>query len=357
MIQENIKYTQQAGVFKFNRLNCLRNEYFHNDCKECINICSHEAFEFIRNKLYINELKCTFCGSCLGVCPSEALSLCDFEPNEFIQNFSKKDEKLLSCNINIPCLNSFDIHHFIYLGVFKNSCDFDISSCKECEHNKNGKVLENIEKNISIAKEFLKELEKEPTFELKTDVKIKAKREIIKQFVNKVIDKDGENVKDNLKTHESKSTPLKLKLLKSALKTLLDVHEGIKIANPYNFYSNKSIVFEKCTNCAECIQFCPTGALSHSGDKLSIFFQIGKCINCNICSDICKPKAFEDINGFDILEFAYDKARVLIKHEIAVCTECKAPFSYKGGKKICDRCIDFTQNYDHFFKTAAELEG
>ena len=101
--------------------------------------------------------------------------------------------------------------------------------------------------------------------------------------------------------------------------------------------------------------FCPTGALSLLRDNTGILFQEGKCIACGICNDICRPRAVVDDETFDPVDFAFDRSRLLVKHELAICEECKVAFPRKGEETLCSRCRDFKADFDDLFTMAKDL--
>jgi formate hydrogenlyase subunit 6/NADH:ubiquinone oxidoreductase subunit I len=83
---------------------------------------------------------------------------------------------------------------------------------------------------------------------------------------------------------------------------------------------------------------------------------MGKCIACGICNDVCQPRAIHDETGFDPVDFAFDRMEMLVKHELAICEECKVAFPYRGGEKVCDRCRDFRAGFSDLFTMAKDLE-
>ena len=84
---------------------------------------------------------------------------------------------------------------------------------------------------------------------------------------------------------------------------------------------------------------------------------MGKCIGCSICEAICKKEAVVSLDApFDIVHFAYDRACVLIEHDVQVCLTCKCAFSYKGGQKVCERCASFEKEHAELFVLASQSE-
>ncbi|MDD4855793.1 MAG: hypothetical protein PHU41_08130, partial [Sulfuricurvum sp.] len=79
----NHNFIQKSNLFSFTATRCLRNEYFHNDCHICIDLCPKEAIHLVRNKLTLFDNECIECAGCIGSCPTEAFEIESFDPNEF----------------------------------------------------------------------------------------------------------------------------------------------------------------------------------------------------------------------------------------------------------------------------------
>ena len=54
---------------------------------------------------------------------------------------------------------------------------------------------------------------------------------------------------------------------------------------PERFAGRPEIIQEKCVKCGKCCEFCPTGAVTEVGGKISV--DTGKCIFCGKCADAC----------------------------------------------------------------------
>ncbi len=348
-----VDFLQQNELFLFNRLKCLRNEYYYNQCSKCIDICPENAISLVKNKISLSEKECTGCSICSGVCPTEALVSKNFNPEEFVKSFIIKDETTISCKKNTPCLSVFDSMHYIAIALKKDRVICDLSGCKDCVLNKEEKVSSSIEERIKEANSFLDFINSDKKVEISKEKKMLSRRELfgkifkdIKNFEFKEISKEEEHKQE---------VPKKLTLLKSVLKEFLQNSDKSVFEGRVPFIVNKKIE-DNCTNCGECVQFCPTEALFYSGDLSKIFFQSGKCVNCDICNDICKEKAMftENRDNFDLLSFAFDRAEVLIEFELEICKVCKCAFPYKGGEKICPRCARFENDFADIFKLASD---
>jgi len=337
------EYIQRAGAFVYNGLECLRNEYAFNDCKKCIEICPFDAFSVVRKKLYLDVQACIACGACIGPCPTEALHVIGEDFESTLKNLFVEDKPILTCKKQKQCLSRFNATKLISfaLGGGK-SFTCDLASCKKCELNEDNRVLDFIEKSIDEANSVLKSLDKEllkKEYEKEKDTN--SRRVFFKKLLQiqtkNALPQNFENAKEQLKS-----------LLKEVLEEEKVVHKSTSLA-----YFKK--INEKCTNCGECVEFCPTKALSYSSEKTMILFQSAQCVDCGICEDICKVDAIENIfQPLSLMSFAYNKAEVLIKHDMQVCNLCKCSFSYKGGECLCDRCKTYETDNKGLFKLACD---
>ncbi len=344
----SLEYKVRGDAFSFDTLKCLRTDYYHNDCQECLKICPEGAFYFDRTKLTIDLQRCTNCGVCLGVCPTEALSLEFFDPNGYILGVGKEVE--LSCKKDIPCLSVFDVQHFARMLLESDRVACDFSHCKECALNPEGKTLESIKERIKEAEDFVKTLGVEKNIE---EFTFKSDRRGFFKSIFKATKELSEDMDISELMTPLNRIPVKNTLLKNVVKQRYKELQNTTLPTTFSFLANKHIE-QSCNNCGECVQFCPTDALFSAKEGTAIWFMAGKCIACGICNDVCEPKSIYNEETIDIIEWAFDRGKELIEHHIEICTECKTPFSYKGGELICDRCKSFVEDFGDIFKLASE---
>ncbi len=344
-----IQYKQKGNAFEYDRLRCLRNDYYNNNCRECLEICPENAFFFDRKRFSFDVAKCISCGVCIGVCPSEALHLEFFDPNDYIVKNDDK-EVHLSCKKDIPCLSVFDSTHFITMLLRKDKTYCDLSHCEGCHLNPDNKTLESIQTRIEEANRFAKEIAIEKRVELK------PYEENRRDFFKAIFTAAKEVVDDeSLKDRQKERLPIKHTLLKNSIKIQSANIPNKQVSTSYTFFGNRSID-ESCTNCGDCIQFCPTQALFYAKDATAIWFTAGRCIDCDICNDICKSHSINNRPDIDLVTWAFDRGEELIEFTFETCKECNTPFVYRGGEPICDRCKQFVENFGDIFKLASDIE-
>ncbi|KFL34279.1 MULTISPECIES: 4Fe-4S binding protein [unclassified Sulfurospirillum] len=331
-------YIDRVGAFSLDRLSCLRNEYANNACTLCQKACAHEAFVFRQGKLHLSPV-CTQCGACMGACPSKALSLYGFSMQKALDFVKKESSPLFTCKGEMPCLGAFSVDEWCALLLEGKNVTCSLLECATCEHNRGGVVEQRIRACIDEANDFVATLHKHERIRFATEVSEKrSRRAFFERFI--------------APTKCVACLPeAPLLHLKKALKHTLPSHHE---ANSFTFLHSKEIS-QTCDNCKECVQFCPTGALSYNTDQTQLLFQMGKCIGCGICEAICKKEAIKSITKeVDLVDFAYDRAEILMRHDLQVCLTCKCAFSYKGGEKVCERCSTFEKEHVQMFMLASQ---
>lgn len=337
-------------------LKCLRVEYLYNECSLCIKVCLEEAIMLGKNKrIALDPKKCTDCSACIGACPTSAISNTEFDPNLFVLRFSAGEENRLSCKSNTPCLNIFNAEQFLSLGLRNKSVICDMSHCEGCEVNKNGIVEASIKAHIAEANTFLEAMEVESR--ITTDYEEPV--EVVRRELFGKLTQGANALQNDIEIgkifNENDSLPVHRQLLQNSLKSVIEDVKQTTIPQVFSFTANMQIDFQSCTNCGECVQFCPTNALTYSSDKSRILFQNLHCIACGICDDICKPKSFSNKPELDLMTMAFDCAVIAIEHHFVICSECKAAFPQKNDETICTRCVDFVEVSKDLFVLARDL--
>jgi ferredoxin len=335
---------------------CVRVYSKNSDCTKCRDICPEQAINYFENVPKVDD-SCIDCGGCIGTCPTEAISLKNFDTLDFIFSFLEEEESLISCKKNIPCLAAFSVENLISLALLKETTILDLGHCTACPIQE--PLFEEIQNNIFEANKFLESIgtdkrikdalvafreepiaeEEEPDrrdflrrFSLKGTIKTKI------EFEKRVeaLEKEGVSLEDSANLRK-KELPNKRKLLFMALKRIQKPeHYQTFMHEELSFISQKNIN-DNCDNCSMCYRVCPTGALQSDKRGSKINFDPLLCVKCSLCHDICEPNAITLI-PFNTKEFFEPKVHELINFKIVRCDECANFFSYFGGEKICPRC-------------------
>ncbi len=354
-------FIQGEELFSYVGTSCIRNDYYHNDCQRCVDICPEGAFHIVRNKLTLFDNECIACGACVGSCPSEALHVKGFDPNAFAWEFAASSIDALTCKGNTSCLAAFDQHHFISMGLQKSyACE--LSHCEGCNVNKEGRIEALIRSNITKANRFFEQCSLECHVAIRDDSEaVSEKRALFRSALHKAkanFEEKDETHEAMTRAHQKERTvqePLKHRHLKHFIKEAISKCTQTRFEEQSELFFEKAITFEACTNCGDCIQFCPTAALQATPDSQGIVFTAGQCIGCGICDHICKTDAIHTKAGVDLVNVVYDRSEVLAHYEMVMCQECRCPYPYRGGEPICDRCALFKNDFGGMFTLARDL--
>ncbi len=335
---------------------CVRVYSKSSACTLCADMCPVNAIGFMENIPKVTDA-CIDCGGCIGVCPTEAISLKNFDTLDFIFSFLEGEESLISCKKNIPCLATLSVENLIALALLKDETVLDLGHCVTCEIRE--PLFEQIQANIAECNSFLEAIGSQKrigaetiAFEEEKDYTEEEpdRRDFLKRFTLKgavrskmeldetlrEIEKRDVDLKDTANIRK-KEIPNKRKLLFMALKRA-DKPENYRTFMPdaISFTSMKS-VNDDCDNCSICYRICPTGALSSDQRGSKIDFDPLLCVKCALCHDVCEPNAIQLI-PYSTRELFEPKVHELINFQIVRCNECANFFPYFGGEKICPRC-------------------
>jgi len=339
---------------------CVRASSKYSQCTKCHDICpiENKGIEFNENIALIND-SCIDCGGCIGVCPSESISLKGFNTTEFLLSFLESKQRVLTCKSELPCIATLSVEHLISsVLISKDNISIDLSHCKDCEI---GSLKTNIEKNIDEANQFLSNLniKNQLLVEEDLDTQIQEEKKELsnrREFLKKLSPKEALKTKikfekeieeiDRRKSIDSSVTakmkekffPDKRKIFFMALKRIDKNNETNIILNheQLSFISQKSID-ESCDNCSFCYRMCPTEALSSDKRGSKIDFDPLSCIKCHLCHDVCLSNSIhlEDFNLQNILQPKVDR---LIEFKVIRCEECANFFSQINNETLCPRC-------------------
>ena len=331
--------------------------------------------------------------ACVGVCPTEAFALSGFSTTEFFFTFLESKVRLISPNINVPCLSVLSVEHLISLALASEEpITLDLSV-----YDPDSILFEHIEKTIEEANFVLSSFSKK---QLETNIddmprypervsgsqkipdqarndgsneeEVSSRRSFLGNVSLKGVIKQKKAFDEAVEADElqrfdidvsviekikDKQLPDKRKILFTTLKRagVPDVFEVLP-EEEISFVSQK-YVDENCTNCQICYRICPTGALSSDGKFSLIHFDAMLCLKCRLCHDACEPDAIHLQKGFEIKEFFEPTQRTLATFSVKRCNECGNYFTYTGGEVTCPRCMVEEEEAMFLHENAKKMSG
>jgi energy-converting hydrogenase A subunit P len=340
---------------------CVRAVSKFSNCDRCDAICPTGAIRVGEGLPSVNLSECVGCGGCVGVCPSEAVTLDGFNSTDFFFHFVDDAEALLSCRKNVPCISVLNVEHVIAMAALKEEIVFDMGHCGTCpiaercrpqiealaeeanylleamEHS--GRVhLEEVayageeSRDETQRRDFFRAINLKNAFKAEQDFNRAVETGTDERFEHHVGALDAAKIRQ-------KELGDKRKILFTALKRVEkpSVFHVID-ATEVSFTSQKLLDPELCTACQMCYRICPTGALSSNIKNAKIDFDPFLCIKCQLCHDVCEPDAITISPSYNMKEFFEPEVQNLVTFKMRNCNECGTPYAVLGDSPLCHRC-------------------
>jgi len=332
-------------------------------CNKCVDACPVETIKISNGVVSFTPSECVGCGGCDAVCPTAAYSLDDFKPINYVFGFLEREQEVLSCKDELPCIAALSAEELLSMALIsQKDITADIAACKECPIGaKNLPIIEERIEEVNFLLEAMdqkkrvlldavdvtleKEQEELSRRELLSKDGLKKGVSIKKQFENEVaasenIEKVHQVSSADIAKIKQKSIPDRRSLLLMAMKRA-KVPEKFHVISieDISFTSQKDIDKESCTNCQMCYRICPTGALSSDGKNSVINFNALACVQCHSCHDVCEPDSLTLRKTFNIKNLFEPRVETLVKFSVKRCNECGNFFTYKSGEVMCPRCM------------------
>jgi len=311
--------------------NCLNSKKsFVHPCRLCVEACPHGAISDFKE---LDVKKCTECGACMTVCPSDGFV--DSAMDSLHDYLFKAEEIVLNCPQALPkgyeisCLGIFDKDGWLALMLlaYRKPLTILTGVCALCEDREACAVSVNNLQTVHA------EWSGHPRIQIQVrpfqenevgvaDVQIPQKlerREALTGWRRKSREKI-ESWLPSLKAEEQYLIPLSRQWLIEAWRT--QPEEKI----PFSTLE----VSEQCTSCGICVDICPQGALTQqlgNDENRRLVFEPAKCVQCDRCVKICQPKAMKFSTKW--LSYRLVTGKVLLH-------DGKPRFCAKCGKQVFD---------------------
>lgn len=308
---------------------CSRIKHKNSTCVSCHANCPQDAIKVGNVGMTINldHQKCTGCGICINVCPSETYYLRHNGYEELIDNCCKsikydgvlhiacsKAENIAGLDVaSIECVGIFNVVDLLSLYLKgARKIVFKCGDCATCDSKHGNEILL---KEVELIKELSGVFEYLDNFFCHS-----SNSEIILDFpksfaIYKPKKKEKENPKVDRRglfsffTKNLKDTALKSAVIMTPQKLEKQTTISFEQSVPFRrkvFLNNimelgnilnqnvatgrlfNNITIDKdCIYCGMCAKFCNTGALAINKDKSEITFNPSKCISCQLCEKAC----------------------------------------------------------------------
>ncbi|MDQ7096798.1 4Fe-4S binding protein [Desulfosporosinus sp. PR] len=325
--------------------NCLNTKKpYANSCRLCLDICPYQA---ISDYHQIDVRKCSECGACMAVCPSDGFV--DVMIDKFQDYLAETEEILLNCpqavpsGFEIPCLGMFDRDSWTSLMLWAKKKPVTIVTgvCADCGDRAACAASVQAFKQVHSSWPGHGEVR----IQVRPDAGLAAESKTANPQVPKPAVQGSGNWRQkglkkveewlpNLTADQAYSLPKS----RQGLMNVLEKYPEEKVPFP------ALVVTDLCTNCGVCAAICPQDALQKTEEwdsdpkakesaqedrisSLQLILEPQKCVHCNRCVEVCRIQALS--METKMLSRRFLAGKVLI-HEGSplYCKQC--------GKRIFD---------------------
>jgi len=324
----------------FRSKNCLNiKKPYPKECRECIQSCPHEAIS--ENKNIIQE-KCTECGVCMSVCPSDGFA--DKDMDNLREYLFDSEQVILNCPLaeaqgyEISCLGMLDKDAWTVLMILAINKEVKVltGDCGACADREACAV------SVGFFKEIHEAWLEHPRVEIKVvpnkddgqlvNKTVNNQRSITKKRIN-LKEQGKKKVKDlfpNIMAEEAYTIPKTREWITEALKSF----QELKIP-----YKTVKVDENNCTGCGVCSKICPQNALQQieKDNKILLIFEPIKCVQCGRCVNICGPEAMKIT--YAALSSRYINGKILLcETKARYCDKCGKQIFHKLEPALCMAC-------------------
>ncbi len=342
---------------------CLNLRGRHVSCTRCADSCPVKALVLTADEVRLDGERCTACGACLPICPSGALLLSGFDPQQFLETVADSAEVHIHCSRSghpdagntVPCLQVLDAR--LLAAVAADGAQTVVlhgaDHCSDCDR---GDARATIEQMHAELKKWFTGLPVHLTVEqgvqIETGVQSGAEqvdlgRRNFLRLANAKPDHGVSKWSDEV-VPEREQAALRWPLLSSngsacrpsSYQELLAVRAELLPWRDHYLPWRARKFSDACSVCLTCAQLCPTGALvaEETRSTISILFHLRLCTDCGLCENLCPENAISNtyVTGPEVLS---TPSYPVMHRDLHKCKNCTRNFvPGPGSGELCTTC-------------------
>ncbi|MGQ9510599.1 MAG: 4Fe-4S dicluster domain-containing protein [Thermaceae bacterium] len=267
---------------------CLFHKNSVGGCDRCEKACPKRAVRLDNWSVEIDEVDCTGCGVCVGVCPGLALEY----PLGGVQEALIRGKGQVRCSRaegtgeEVLCLGRLTPGLLAEAGSRFGKLTLARGDCAQCRIG-GGEIPQHLERMVEEARRY---------FPVEVEVIQGAlpgervdRRELFRALLGSAKRTAAELVPELPVPlpEEEKPLPAELRLRQAALR---------RNPAPRPF---RLEVEEGCTLCPVCTNVCPTQALrrERQGEEYLLYMEVDRCTGCGACVESCPPQVMRLAEG------------------------------------------------------------
>jgi formate hydrogenlyase subunit 6/NADH:ubiquinone oxidoreductase subunit I len=326
----------------FHAGNCLNNKKpFARQCRLCVQYCPHDA---IGGDYRIDRAKCTDCGACMSVCPSDGML--DSAQRATGEYLLRAAAPVLHCPAaqplgwEIPCIGVLDRDAWTVLLLRAESASVRVftGDCARCDDRQACAVSVKALQNAAAGWEEPLQLK----IEIRPDTGTPPDAAAAAQAAPPP-PKEGRGFRalraagrQKLKELLPGAVAAETGAVPETRRWLLDFLAG-EPERRTPFLGVR--IGGECTDCCVCAKVCPQDALTivQQEGKIRHIYESARCVQCRRCEEVCGPQTLK----LEIVRLThkYLTGKILLREGVPrCCAQCGAPIFHKKEPGLCLAC-------------------
>ncbi|MFV2055058.1 MAG: 4Fe-4S dicluster domain-containing protein, partial [Thiohalomonadales bacterium] len=345
------------------QMQCLNLRGRHISCTHCADSCAANALQLTADAIQLDTGRCTACGACLPACPSGAITLGEFDPQQFLQSVAGIAELHIHCSRSehsdvqnrVACLQLLDAR-LLAAAAANGTHTVVLHGSHQCTSCVRGDAHAAIERMHSVIKKWFTHapvqlLQAQSPQSETAQPQVQLDRRSFLRLATAQVTQDASAwIADKIPTSQAATPrwPLfekdAITYRPSAYQQLLAERAGSLPWRERQFPWRSRIFSERCSGCLSCTQYCPTGALTahQTQTTVSIDFQLRLCTDCDLCIRLCPENAIACSTTEDAAEL-HAPARRVMQRSLRKCVSCA--HSFVAGPSCAERCTTCQNEY------------